>query len=515
MENHSFDANRTLPFLAFRALRKIAESSVGEAHTLDLSQGEPGYGFAPNVRSRKFYSFLLLLDTYLNDHLYQKRLFASEDSQNLEKILEEIDQIIIQNYHQEIAQQIKKDWDFFLQKLQEICQNQNLKSDKFSVIYELFKYSNLSGGRYPQPQGQPLLQAVCAEEYSQHLHKKVWYKELISVMGASHGIGATFKALGSEGIKYLHGGDYILMTSPVYAPYNALFQNRGIHVLSLYIDPETGEYDQTQIEKLKNFQHKIKALVLIDPNNPTGFASTKKFQDDLADIAETHNSLVITDEVYGRFFHNHQSISIHPKIEGRLIRIDSLSKIERSTGLRSGDIYLSEKANNFITQNILNGYLGDWENTFELLRCAKSPGGKNIGLFQHITGVPGPSVGLALSHLILGKEEREIATDMIEKKMEIFYENLGLERKGNFYYGLFDLERLAHPDWKKLDPEKKFEAIAAKGVVLMPANLFFSQSHRKVKDFRNFARVSLPNLSYQDTKRSAEIIREVMQNPPQ
>ncbi len=505
-----FDIDKTPPFLAFRILREIAEKSVGEANILDLSQGEPGYGFSPNIRSRKFFSFLILLDTVLNDHLYKKTLFAYRDESELEQINQDIIDTAYENYKENIAKKLLDDFEIFISKLETICKNQKIKSSRFSILYELFKYSNISGGRYPQPFGQILLQATNAEEYTENLGEKVWHNELISVLGASHGVGSVFKGLGSEGISFLKEGDHVLMTSPVYAPYNLMFKQRGINVLSLSVDPISGEVDQNQIEEFKNSKNRIKAIVLIDPNNPTGFGADGGFLTSIAEIAEENNSMIITDEVYFRFFKNKKSIISVPKAKKRLIRIDSISKIERSTGVRSGDIYLSKEANKFLSENVVNSYLGDYDDLFHLLRFSKSPGGKNIGLFQHITGVPGPSVGMTLAHLILGKEEREKATEMIAEKMRIFYETLGIKWNGNFYYGMLDLRELEGAKWKDKHITEKLQAIAEKGVVIMPANLFFSEYDRHWKDCTNFIRVSLPNLSFENTKISAEIIKETL-----
>ena len=350
-----------------------------------------------------------------------------------------------------------------------------------------------------------------AEEYSENLGVKVKAHELIGIMGASHGVGATFQGLGEEGIKFLNEGDTVAMTSPVYAPYNAIFVERKINILSLPVDPETGGVEQADVEKILNQKERIKAFVLISPNNPTGFTSNKTLLDAIERIAEKHNSLIITDEVYFRFFKGAQSICQYPNCARRLIRIDSLSKIERATGVRAGDIYISDHANDFISNEILTGLLDEkTQNVRHLLFLAKSPGGKNLGLFQHITGIPGPSVGLALSHVVLGKKERAEYVEMLEKKVDIFYDTLGVKKEGNGYYGMIDLEKLESENSKKLDIESVLERIAEKGVVLMPANLFFSESDRKVKDRARMIRVSLPNLSFEGTKRAAEVVLEVV-----
>lgn len=511
MNKPIFDIDQTPPFMAFRILRDIARESVGEANVLDLSQGEPGYGFSPSKRSRQFFTFLMFLDCELNDHFSDTPLFAYRKESDMPQIEQKVQDVANTHYTPEVAKEILADWDIFLDALVEACTHQGLPSSRFDVLYELFKYSNLSGGRYPQPFGNELLAAVSAEEYSRNLGVKVKHNELIQVLGASHGIGTVFKALGSEGIKFLHGGNHVLMTSPVYAPYNQLFQQRGIHVLSLEVDPITGDFSEEKIQELLNHKERIKCIVLIDPNNPTGFAGNEKFMQAITQIAEAHNSLIVTDEVYRRFFREKRSILSIPDARKRTIMIDSLSKIERATGLRVGDIYISAEANKFITQNILHTSIGEYPDTLELMRQAKSPSGKNIGLFQHITGIPGPSVGLALCHLILGREERENTTDMIIQKMEIFYENLELEYSNNLYYGMFNLRDIESPTWRDRTIYDKFAAIAAQGVVVMPANLFFSVSDRHQHDRSHMVRVSLPNLSFENTAKAARIIRETLQ----
>ena len=510
MVSPAFDIEKTPPFFAFRALREIASASVGESNVLDLSQGEPGYGFSPSRRGRRFAAFLLMLDAEFNDHAEVKKLFAYRKVEEIAQIEDTIKKVAFDNFSREVAEALLVDFDEFMGTLEECMKKQGLFTDRFEMLYELFKYSTISGGRYPSPDGHPLLQAVAAEEYSDMLGLDVRHDELITISGASHGIGSVFKAIGREGISFLKADDTVCMTSPVYAPYNVIFNQRGVNVVSLSVDPETGEIDMKQAEQLKKNKERIKCIVLIDPNNPTGFAANEAFLQAIADIAEAHNSLIVTDEVYFRFFENKKSVLSIESARKRTVRIDSLSKIERSTGLRVGDIYVSREANEFISKEILGSYLRDYDDFKTLLMLAKSPGGKNIGLFQHITGIPGPSIMLALCHYILGKRERAQVVEDIKRKMNIFYEALGVPRLENLYYGIIDLSKIESEEMSKIPIVEKLEMIAKKGVVLMPANLFFSKSDRQEKDRRNFIRVSLPNLSFDNTGRAAEIIKSVI-----
>lgn len=506
---YSFDVNKTIPFLSFRALREIAEKSVGESNILDLSQGEPGYGFSPNVVSRRFLALLSILDIAFNDHSKNNLFFTRKESE-IDEIENIVSKTIEENFSDNNIESLKKDWNCFIGTLTRMCKSQNLNLNRFDIYYELFKYSNLMGGRYPQPSGHILLKVAMAEEYYEKLRVKIKPHELISVMGASHGIGSVFKALGDEGISFLSEGDTVVMTSPVYSPYNAIFIERKINVVSLSVDPETGNVLDEDIEKIIKNKERIKAFILISPNNPTGFTSNEKLLNAITDIIEAHNSLLISDEVYYRFFDHAKNICSCDRASRRLIRIDSLSKIERATGVRSGDIYVSDRANKFITDEILSDYIPEkWKNIRHLLSLAISPGGKNIGLFNHITGIPGPSIAISLAHVILGRRERWEYIKLLRKKVNIFYETLGIPFNGNSYYGMINLSKLESEKSLSTPIEIVLERIAEKGVVLMPANLFFSESDRKKGDKSRIIRVSLPNLSLENTKKAANIIKEV------
>ncbi len=507
-----FDVHTTVPFLAFRALREIAVENVGEANVLDLSQGEPGYGFAPTVRSRELYAFLLLLDTEFNNNVTNIH-FAEYSRESLPHILSSIQRVAQENYTSKKAKGILRSFDIFLDELEKISQNQNLGFGRFEILYDIFKFSIPSGGRYPNPWGEPVVRAAVAEEYVDMLKLPVNSEDLMLLSGASHGIGSVFKGLGEEGIGYLQSGDTVVMTSPVYAPYNNLLEERGINILSLSVDPMTGAVFQKSLETLQSFSGRIKAMVLINPNNPTGFPYGRDLLQVITDLAEKHNALIISDEVYLQFFDDAQSIFSIPEAQKRTIHISSLSKIERATGVRFGAFCILPEGREYISQKILKNHLQNYRGDIVwLLYLAKSPGGKNIGVFQHITGIPGPSQILGLCHLILGKEERMQYVQDVQKKVQIFYETLGLKFKGNSYYGMFDMTELENDEKNKLPVEQKFGEIAERGVVLMPANLFFSQSDRDEKNRTSVVRVSLPNLSFENTKKAAEIIKNYLQN---
>lgn len=506
---------QTPPFLAFRALRRKASDIYGEANILDISQGEPGYGFAPSTRSRRFFSYLMLVDTELNNNQTDEH-FGEKTEETCPNIEEQMKQIANKYYTPSISQELITDLDEFLKELERICKNQGHPKSHFEILFDIFKFSILSGGRYPNSWGEMVVRMAIADERSDEFGFPVSFEDIMIVNGASHGVGMFFKGFGEEGINFLKKGDTVLMISPVYAPYTQFIEDRGLNLVNISIDAETGELDEESFQNAKNSSERIKAIILIDPNNPTGFPLEPDVLEKIANIAEEHNSVILSDEVYSQFFEGKTSIVLFENARKRTIRINALSKIERSTGVRFGDVYLSPEAQKFIAERIIEpecpGFLEKYQDARWFLFLAKSVGGSTIGVFQHISGAPGPSQILGLCHVILGKKERAEYTKKLREKVNAFYEALELPEPKNNYYGVIDIRHLEGPETAKKPIEQVLTEIAEKGVVLMPAYKFFSEEDRQKDDRTRFIRASLPNLSVENTRKAGKIILEQIKN---
>lgn len=497
-----FDLATDNPFVIFRLLAKIAREKVGIDKVLDLSRGDPGYGFAPNVRSRKFYSFLVNLDTILNNF---ETHFKDRSKNSENEILSEIEKFARENYSEKVANKLLADLDEFLEKIIEAAKKQNLEWGKFEVLFELFKYSTVSGGCYHDPFGEQLARVVVADFHSRNLGVEIKYSDLVLTAGASHAIGTFFKAFGEEGSGLLKKGDEVMITSPVYFPYMGIMEARGLKITCVSADPTTGQFAPDAFEKVADSNPKV--IVLVDPDNPTGLTKNVESLKMLADFAEKKDAIILSDEVYSAFHENKKSIlEFAPK---RTIRIDARSKIERATGCRFGEYIILDEANEFISKKWTK-FLPEKMDVKNYLHDAKAPGGV-LGEFRHTTFVSGPSQILGICHILLGESEREKYTKIVRENMKVWYENLGLDFPNNFYYSLVDLDSIASNAKKAIPAEQKFLDLAERGVVLIPANLFFSNEDRDEKDYKNFARASLPNLTTKQVGEAAKIIREYLE----
>ena len=110
--------------------------------------------------------------------------------------------------------------------------------------------------------------------------------------------------------------------------------------------------------------------------------------------------------------------------------------------------------------------------------------------------------------MIFGDDDRDEYLRRIRVNMENFYEILELPYKKNLYYACFDLMDIPGNTREGLKPEELFVGLAKKGVVLIPSNLFFAEELRDKKDYRTFARGSLPNVTFSNLQKGAKWIKE-------
>ncbi len=508
---YGWDVHTSMPFLAFRSLRRKAVDKHGELGILDISQGEPGYGFAPCTRSREFFSFLVHIDTHLNNNQDDIH-FGSGAQENIDNVLHTITEIAQKTYQPDIAAKLLADMDFFLAELERISKEQGQPKTKEEILFDVFKFSILTGGRYPNSWGEMIVRMAVADDRSEELGFPVNFEDIVLLSGASHGVGLFFKGLGEEGIGFLRKGDTVLMISPVYAPYTQFIEERELELVNISIDPETGILDEDSFFAAQNHSKRIKAIIIIDPNNPTGFPFSEDILIKIASIAEQNNAVILSDEVYSQFFENKKSIIHIPEAKKRTIRINALSKIERATGVRFGDYYMPPETRDYIAQQIIEpvcpGFVEKYGDFRWFLFLCKSFGGSTIGVFQHISGVAGPSQILGLCHIILGKEERADYVKNVRKKVEAFYAAMGLPSPKNSYYGTIDFRKHEGPLTAQKPIEQVLTELAEKGVVLMPANKFFSEEDRAKDDRTRYIRASLPNLSVENSAKAGRIIRE-------
>ena len=152
---------------------------------------------------------------------------------------------------------------------------------------------------------------------------------VVITSGTSEGIELTLTALAE-------GGDEVLVPSPTYPLYTAVLAKIGARPVFYKKDPANGWLpDVDEIERLVT--PATRALVVIDPNIPTGATYPEAVRRRLIEIADRHNIPLLADEVYGDLAYDGPvapMASLYP--DAPIISFSSLSKAYLAPGWRSG-----------------------------------------------------------------------------------------------------------------------------------------------------------------------------------
>lgn len=152
---------------------------------------------------------------------------------------------------------------------------------------------------------------------------------VVITSGTSEGIELALTALAEA-------GDEVLIPSPTYPLYTAVLAKIGARPVFYRKDPGNGWLpDVREIERL--ITPATRALVVIDPNNPTGATYPESVRRGLIEIADRHNLPLLADEVYGDLAYDGPvppMASLYP--DAPIISFSSLSKAYLAPGWRSG-----------------------------------------------------------------------------------------------------------------------------------------------------------------------------------
>jgi alanine-synthesizing transaminase len=154
--------------------------------------------------------------------------------------------------------------------------------------------------------------------------------------GASEPIELLLSAL-------LEPGEAVLLPSPGYPLYSAVMAKLGARELYYKLDESRGwQPDPDDIERLVDAG--TRALVLINPNNPTGSVADRATLEAVLEIAARHHLLVLSDEIYDRMLIDPETEFVATaslRDDVPIATFCGLSKVWLGPGLRMGWTILS------------------------------------------------------------------------------------------------------------------------------------------------------------------------------
>jgi aminotransferase len=155
-------------------------------------------------------------------------------------------------------------------------------------------------------------------------------KEIVITVGSSQAMDLAFRAV-------INPGDEVIMSDPYYLCYpSCISLAHGIPVTVPTTAEDSFKLRAGQLEA--GITPRTKVILIGFPSNPTGTEMSRNDLAEIASVAEKHDLLVISDEIYNRLTYGieHTCFSSLPGMKERTIVLDGFSKSYAMTGWRLG-----------------------------------------------------------------------------------------------------------------------------------------------------------------------------------
>ena len=166
----------------------------------------------------------------------------------------------------------------------------------------------------------------------------------------------------------LNPGDEVLLPAPDYPLWTAsvnLCEGKAVH----YICDEESDWNPDLKDMESKITAKTKAIVLINPNNPTGSVYSKEIIQGVVKIAQKYGLIIFSDEIYDRILYD-GDIHYSPAAMADDILVFSfngLSKVHRACGIRAGWMVISGNKERY------RGYLDGIKTLTSMRLCSNVP----------------------------------------------------------------------------------------------------------------------------------------------
>ena len=174
----------------------------------------------------------------------------------------------------------------------------------------------------------------------------------------------------------LNPGDQILIPDPGWLNY-------AVNAICAYAEPvsytlsATNGYQPDVAEIESRITGRTRMIMLVSPSNPAGSVTRREILEGIAALAEKHNLIVVTDEIYEKIIYppaEHHSIACLPGMKDRTLLLNGFGKFYSMTGWRLGyvlgppqlidpmqryHLYMVTSANTFAQYGALEALKGD------------------------------------------------------------------------------------------------------------------------------------------------------------
>ena len=171
-------------------------------------------------------------------------------------------------------------------------------------------------------------------------------EDIIITTGGSEAVFFSFMAC-------LDPGDEIIVPEPAYANYMAFAISCGAVIKTVPSTIDEG-FALPSVERFEELiTPRTKAILICNPNNPTGYLYTQKEMDQIREIVKKYDLFLFSDEVYREFCYTGAPYisAFHLKgIENNVVLVDSVSKRYSECGIRIGALITK---NQMVKENVI------------------------------------------------------------------------------------------------------------------------------------------------------------------
>lgn len=176
-------------------------------------------------------------------------------------------------------------------------------------------------------------------DYYRKFNINVEADDIVITCGGSEAVQIAFMAC-------LDPSDEIILTEPLYANYLGFAIPAGIKVRTITTKIEDG-FALPAVEKFEELiNERTKAILICNPNNPTGSLYTPEEMTQIRDMVKKHDLLLFSDEVYREFVYTENPYISAGSLEGieqNVVILDSVSKRYSECGVRIGALVTKNK----------------------------------------------------------------------------------------------------------------------------------------------------------------------------
>ena len=196
---------------------------------------------------------------------------------------------------------------------------------------DVLKHIDRTTLEYSPAQGYRSLRQALVNYYDRY-QIKLRADEIIITSGGSEAVLFAF-------LSCLNPGDEIIVPEPAYANYMSFAISAGAVIRTVATTIEEG-FCLPKVEKFEELiNERTKAILICNPNNPTGYLYTQKEMNRIRDLVKKYNLYLFSDEVYREFIYTGSPYISAMHLEGieqNVVLIDSVSKRYSECGIRIG-----------------------------------------------------------------------------------------------------------------------------------------------------------------------------------